>query len=159
MASSASGFAALTIATVQALGLDPEVGELSQLAQRSGSGSASRSVFGGYVEWPGEDGCAVQLAAADHWELCDVVAMVQHGPKAVSSLDGHLRALTSPHYERRQALLPARLARVREAIRERSLGRLGPVIEEDAIELHLIAMSSVPPISSTGASCGVSSMK
>ena len=53
LASSASGFAALTIATTRALGLDLDEKALSDLARESGSGSASRSVFGGYVEWPG----------------------------------------------------------------------------------------------------------
>lgn len=149
MASSASGFAALTIATMRALGHDPGVAELSRLARLSGSGSAARSVLGGYVEWPtagSEELHAQQIAAAEHWTLCDVVALVQTGPKKVSSLDGHRRAATSPHYARRQELLPQRLQRVREAIEGRDLQLLGPVLEEDAIELHLIAMSSQPAI-------------
>lgn len=150
MASSASGFAALTLAVMRALGKTPGIAELSRLAQLSGSGSAARSVLGGYVEWPaGEDlaDChARQLAPPEHWDLRDVVALVQPSPKAVSSLDGHARALTSPHFQRRQELLPERLQRVREAIRDRSIEALGPVLEEDAIELHLVAMSSVPPI-------------
>lgn len=150
MASSASGFAALTLAVVRAFGRDPDVAELSELARRSGSGSAARSVLGGYVEWPaGADGercAAAQIAPAEHWDLHDVVALIQQGPKAVSSLQGHLRAPTSPHFETRQRLVPERLRRVREAILSRDLASLGPVIEEDAVELHLIAMSSAPPI-------------
>ncbi|NKB87770.1 MAG: diphosphomevalonate decarboxylase [Acidobacteria bacterium] len=149
IASSASGFAALTVATLGALDKEVPAAELSVLARRSGSGSASRSVMGGYVQWPdGEDaeGPAVQLAAADHWDLRDVVVLVQQDEKKVSSLDGHRRAPSSPHFERRQELLPDRLAAVRSAIDSRDLAILGPVIEEDAIELHLIAMSSRPPI-------------
>lgn len=149
IASSASGFAALTVAALGALGVEATTQELSVLARRSGSGSASRSVMGGYVQWPdGDDpeAPARQLAAASHWDLRDVVVLVQIGPKGVSSLDGHRRATSSPHYERRQALIPDRLAAVRAAIEARDLERLGPVIEEDAIELHLIAMSSKPAI-------------
>lgn len=150
MASSASGFAALTVAVTRAFGKEPDATGLSELARLSGSGSAARSVMGGYVEWPAgsdPDRCvAVELAPAGHWDLRDVVALVQQGPKAVSSLQGHVRATSSPHFARRQELLPERLERVREAIRERSLDKLGPVIEEDAIELHLVAMSSRPPI-------------
>ncbi len=149
MASSASGFAALTVATTRALGQDPDVAELSRLARLSGSGSAARSVLGGYVEWPAEgseSAHAVQLADADHWDLRDVVALVQTGPKRISSLEGHRRAATSPHYARRQELLPERLARVRRAIRARDLEALGPVLEADAVELHLVAMSSSPAI-------------
>jgi diphosphomevalonate decarboxylase len=151
LASSASGFAALTLATAGALGrAKTPPGELSRLARRSGSGSASRSVLGGYVEWPAGDddetSHAVQLANADHWDLRDVIALVEIGPKAVSSLDGHRRALTSPYFARRLELLPERLAKVRRAIAERELDQLGPVLEEEAIDLHLIAMSSRPPI-------------
>jgi diphosphomevalonate decarboxylase len=151
LASSASGFAALTLATVGALGRgDTAAGELSRLARRSGSGSASRSVLGGYVEWPAGDGDAdsqaVQLAAAEQWDLRDVIAVVEIGPKAISSLDGHRLALTSPYFARRLELLPERLAKVRAAIAHRDLEQLGPVLEEEAIDLHLVAMSSRPPI-------------
>ncbi len=150
MASSASGFAALTLAVARALGRDPDERELSSLARLSGSGSAARSVMGGYVEWPagdGDDECyAVQLASHEHWDLRNVIAIVDSGAKKVSSRDGHRRAESSPYFERRQRALPGRLRTVREAISGRDLGALGPILEEDAIDLHLIAMSSRPPI-------------
>lgn len=154
LASSASGFAALTLAATGALGKrDTPVEDLSRLARLSGSGSAARSVLGGYVEWPSHQGngseseCyAVQLAEANHWELRDVIAVVEIGPKIVSSRDGHLRAPTSPYYSKRQELVPARLEKVRHAIDEADLSLLGPVLEEEAVDLHLIAMSSQPPI-------------
>jgi diphosphomevalonate decarboxylase len=151
LASSASGFAALTLAAAGALGKDGATpAELSRLARTSGSGSAARSVMGGYVEWPAGDGNqggdAVQLADAEHWDLRDVIAVVEIGPKAVPSLEGHRRAVTSPYLARRLELLPERLDKVRRAIGERDLALLGPVIEEEAVDLHLIAMSSRPPI-------------
>jgi diphosphomevalonate decarboxylase len=148
LASSASGFAALSIATTRALGLDLTGRELSDLARESGSGSASRSVYGGYVEWPGADGdtAARQIAGPEHWALCDIIAVVETRAKEVSSLDGHRRAASSPYYPRRQELLPDRLARVRRAIECRDIGLLGDTIEEEAIDLHLIAMSSRPAI-------------
>lgn len=149
IASSASGFAALTVAALGAMGIEAAAPDLSILARRSGSGSASRSVLGGYVLWPdGDDdeAPASQIAPAEHWDLRDLVVLVQTGEKKVSSLDGHRRAHTSPHYARRQDLLAARLDQVRSAILDRDLGGLGPVLEEDAIELHLIAMSSRPAI-------------
>ncbi len=150
LASSASGFAALTLAAVQALGREVPPDELSTLARLSGSGSAARSVFGGYVLWPagaGEDACfARQLAPAEHWDLADVILLVQSGPKAVSSLDGHRLAQTSPYFARRQELLPERLAQVQRAIAARDLSSLGPVLEAEAIDLHLIAMTSSPPV-------------
>ncbi|HEX4966015.1 MAG TPA: diphosphomevalonate decarboxylase [Thermoanaerobaculia bacterium] len=154
LASSASGFAALTLATAGAFEKKASDKELSLLARRSGSGSASRSVFGGFVEWtaPKEDGkgdddsYAKPLFDADHWELRDVIAVVEIGPKTVSSLEGHRRALTSPYYAKRQELLPERLEKVRRALRKRDLAELGPVLEEEAVDLHLIAMSSHPPV-------------
>jgi diphosphomevalonate decarboxylase len=155
LASSASGFAALTLAAAAAFGKkDSSMKELSLLARRSGSGSAARSVLGGYVEWPAprgngrgdEESYAQQIAPAEHWELRNVIAVVEIGPKTVSSIEGHRRATTSPYYEKRQELLPARLEKVRRAIKERDLAALGPVLEEEATDLHLIAMSSNPPI-------------
>ena len=149
IASSASGFAALTLAATKALGLTLSTPELSDLARMSGSGSAARSVLGGYVFWSPEGkgaGHAIALAPASHWDLRDVIALVDHGEKDVSSLDGHRVAASSPHFETRQRILPQRLELVRRAIAERDLDLLGPVLEEEAIELHLIAMSSKPPI-------------
>lgn len=156
LASSASGFAALTLAAVGAVGKkDTPIEELSRLARRSGSGSAARSVLGGYVQWPadakgkGDDEAqsyATQLADAGHWELRDVIAVVEIGPKIVSSRDGHKLAHSSPYYTKRQELIPARLEKVRQAIKEADLSLLGPVLEEEAVDLHLIAMSSHPPI-------------
>jgi diphosphomevalonate decarboxylase len=158
LASSASGFAALAVAAAAALGRSPSPADLSRLARRSGSGSAARSVLGGYVEWPapatGESGggadpddpAAAVLAPAAHWDLRDLVVLVETGPKEVSSLDGHRRAPTSPHFPARLAELPRRLAEVRRALAERDFARLAPVVEEEAIELHLVAMSSRPPV-------------
>lgn len=150
IASSASGFAALTLAVLAALERRVPTEELSKLARLSGSGSAARSVLGGYVEWPAGaadgEGHAVQIAPPGHWELCDVVAVVDPTPKSVSSREGHRLAPTSPHWPARLAAVPERLARVRRAIEARDLELLGPVLEEEAIELHLVAMSSRPPV-------------
>jgi diphosphomevalonate decarboxylase len=150
IASSASGFAALTVAATRAMGRSVDEPELSSLARLSGSGSAARSVYGGYVEWPrgpSDDECvAVPLAPASHWDLRDVVTIVESEAKKVPSRDGHRLAASSPHYARRLELLPERLETVRAAIRDRDLERMGPVIEEEGIELHLIAMSSRPPV-------------
>jgi diphosphomevalonate decarboxylase len=150
LASSASGFAALTIAVVEALERQVSSPELSVLARLSGSGSAARSVLGGYVEWPaGEDdqeGHAVAIAAANHWKLEDLIAILDTEPKSISSRQGHRLATTSPYFEPRLELLPSRLDRVRSAIQQKSFEQLAPVVEEEAIDLHLIAMSSNPPI-------------
>lgn len=150
MASSASGFAALTLAVVTALGRQVSIEEASVLARLSGSGSAARSVVGGYVQWPAGEGAqgehAVQVASAEHWDLRDVVAVLEEQAKEVSSREGHERAPSSPYFEPRQRLLPARLERVHRAILARDFASLAHTVEEEAIDLHLVAMSSQPPI-------------
>ncbi len=149
LASSASGFAALTLATVAALGRSVSEFEASRLARMSGSGSASRSVSGGYVEWPfgpAEDGWAEQIHSADHWQLADVIALVATEPKRTSSLEGHRRARSSPYWRARQGALPDRLEIVRRALEERDLTALGETIEAEAVDLHCVAMTSLPAI-------------
>lgn len=147
IASSASGFAALTVAACQALNLPLEATRLSALARR-GSGSASRSLFGGFVEWErGQDDAtsvARQLHPAEHWLLYDVVAVVSGAEKAVSSEEGHRLATSSPLNRGRVASLPQALAAVRTAIAARDLSRLGPVIELDALAMHAVMMTSTP---------------
>jgi diphosphomevalonate decarboxylase len=150
IASSAAGFAALATAVAASLERDPGGAELSLLARLSGSGSAARSVLGGYVRWPADDadpeGPAAVLAPADHWPLCDLVAVVDTAAKAVSSREGHRRAASSPYFATRQERLGDRLAAVERAILDRDLERLGSIVEREAIDLHLIAMSSRPAI-------------
>lgn len=156
IASSASGFAALTVAGAAALGLgldlERDAGELSSLARQSGSGSATRSLLGGFVLWPdpaggdADDPRAVQLHPAGHWPLADVIAVVDAGAKEVSSLGGHRLAPTSPYFARRLELVPERLDSVRRALAERDFARLAAAVEEEAVDLHLVAMSSRPPI-------------
>jgi diphosphomevalonate decarboxylase len=147
IASSASGFAALTLAGAAALGLNLEPRDLSRTA-RLASGSACRSVAGGFVEWQAgsgdADSYAVTLAPAEHWPLVDIVAVVSIQAKTVSSEAGHARAASSPFLSARLATVPAALAACRSAIERRDLAALGEVAEADALSLHAVAMTSRP---------------
>jgi len=149
IASSASAFAALTIAACAAAGLDLTPEELSRLARR-GSGSACRSIHGGFVEWhAGEDDAtsfAEPLAPSDHWELCDVIALVSHRPKLVGSTEGHLRAASSPLQAGRLADAPRRLRLCREAVLARDFGGLADVAELDSNMMHSVMITSAPPL-------------
>jgi diphosphomevalonate decarboxylase len=149
IASSASGFAALTVAGCQALGLELDATRLSALA-RLGSGSASRSLFGGFVEWEqGQDDAtsvARPLHPPEHWALYDLVLVVSQTAKQVSSEGGHRLAATSPLLAGRLATLPHALDEVRQAIAQRNLRRLGPVIEQDALAMHAVMMTSTPSL-------------
>lgn len=149
IASSASGFAALTVAGCAALGLDLDNTRLSAIARRS-SGSASRSLFGGFVEWAQGDSDATSVAfplhGADHWHLRDLVAVVSGEEKRLSSAGGHLLAKTSPLLEGRIAHVHSWLQEVRAAIQQRDIHRLGPVIELDALAMHSVMMTSTPSL-------------
>ena len=159
IASSASGFAALTVAGAAALGLRLDATRLSAVARR-GSGSASRSLFGGFVEWErgwggGESessslldsrSVARQLHNEDHWALRDVIAIVSAGAKRVSSSSGHRLAATSPLNTARTRCVGAWLETVRQAIAERDIGLLGPVLELDALAMHGVMMTSSPSL-------------
>lgn len=149
IASSASGFAALTVAGCAGLGLDLDNTRLSAIARRS-SGSASRSLFGGFVEWvqgSGDaDSVAVPLHGPDHWDLRDVVAVVSGEEKKLSSAGGHLLAASSPLLDGRIAHVDSWLEEVRAAIAGRDIQRLGPVIELDALAMHAVMMTSNPSL-------------
>jgi diphosphomevalonate decarboxylase len=149
IASSASGFAALTVAGCAALGLDLTPRQLSALARR-GSGSACRSLFGGFVEWEkGRDDAtsvARQIQPPDYWELCDVVALVSSAEKAVSSESGHLLAISSPFNMTRIDQVDMWMMEVRSAIATRDIERLGVVIERDALAMHAVMMTSTPSL-------------
>lgn len=149
IASSASAFAALALAASTAAGLELTERELSALA-RTGSGSASRSVPGGYVEWlPGKDhesSYAVTIATADHWNLVDNIAIISHEHKAVGSTAGHRLADTSPIQQARIADSPRRLDICRDAILERDFDALAEVVEQDSNLMHAVMMTSNPPL-------------
>jgi diphosphomevalonate decarboxylase len=149
MASSASGFAALSLAASGAAGLELSQRELSILA-RFGSGSACRSVPGGFSEWTAssssQESFARQIAPPEHWDLRDVVAIVSREEKLVGSTKGHSLAPTSHLYQARVASVADRLPKAREALLRKDFATLGRLIEEDAVSMHAVMMTSQPPI-------------
>lgn len=149
IASSASAFAALTVAACTAAGLDLTEAELSTLARR-GSGSASRSVPGGYTEWVMGRGNASSfahtVASADHWDLRDVVAVVSHEHKAVGSSSGHGLAISSPLHGARVLAVPAMLVACKQALLAHDMETMGSLIEDDAVMMHAVMMTSHPSL-------------
>jgi len=154
LASSASAFAALTVAACAAAGLQLSTDALSRLARR-GSGSACRSVPGGFVLWDacgadagGEDNCSFgrTIAPPDHWDLRNVVAIVESAHKAAGSTEGHAIAETSPFQAVRVASTPERLERCRAAILARDFPALADVIEQDALAMHAVMMTGTPSL-------------
>ena len=149
IASSASAFAALALASTHALGLQLTERDLSRLA-RLGSGSACRSVPGGFVEWQvGEsdaDSFAFSIAPADHWELVDLIVIVDRGHKSTGSAEGMTRAQTSPLQAQRLADAPNRLAFCRQTILARDFAAFAEVVELDSNWMHAVMQSSQPPL-------------
>lgn len=149
IASSASAFAALALAGTTALGLKLSERELSSLA-RLGSGSASRSVPGGFVEWhtgeSHEASFAETFAPATHWALTDLVAVIDRSAKSVGSAEGHPLARSSILQQPRVDSAPGRLARCRDAILRRDFSALAEVSELDSNLLHAVMMTSSPPL-------------
>lgn len=149
IASSASAFAALALAASRAASLALSEGELSRLARR-GSGSACRSIPGGFVEWlPGADDAesyAVSIAPPEHWNLSDCIAIVSTEHKATGSARGNTLAATSPLQAARLADAPRRLDLCRAAILGRDFAALAAIAELDSDMMHAVMMTSTPPL-------------
>lgn len=149
IASSAAAFAALAMAASKAAGLDLSEPELSVLARR-GSGSASRSIPAGFVEWKmGEaesDSYAFSIAPVDHWNLVDCVAIVSASHKKTGSTEGHAIAGTSPLQNARVADAPRRLEICRNAILNKDFEAFANIIEHDSDMMHSVMMTSNPPL-------------
>ena len=149
IASSASAFAALALAGSKAAGLDLSEPELSSLARR-GSGSASRSIPSGFVEWQAgtsdEDSFAYSIAEPDHWKLVDCIAIVSASHKKTGSTEGHAIAPTSPLQEARVADAPRRLEICRNAILNRDFDTFASIVELDSDIMHSVMMTSSPAL-------------
>jgi diphosphomevalonate decarboxylase len=151
LASSASAFAALALAATRAAGLELPARELSVLARR-GSGSAARSIFGGFAEMrrgqrdDGEDAFAEPIDAAG-WDVRLVVAVTSEGPKATLSTDGMRHtAETSPYYDAWVATSEPDLAAARRAIAAHDLEALGVVTEQSCLAMHASALAARPAV-------------
>jgi len=149
IASSASAFAALSLAASRAAGLQLNEKELSRLA-RNGSGSACRSVPAGFVEWQAGsndvDSYAYSLAQPEHWALTDCIAVVNAEHKPITSSQGHLLADSSPFQPARIANAVERLHLCRQAIVERDFSALAHVAELDCLMMHAVMMTSQPSL-------------
>lgn len=154
LASSASGFAALALAAADVYGLSMEPVALSRLARR-GSGSAARSVFGGFVLWHAgaPDGPDPDLAsfaeplARARLDLALVAVLVEAGPKPVSSREAMRHtAMTSPLFHDWLAMTRGDVPAMREALARNDLAAVGEIAERNALGLHQTMESARPPV-------------
>lgn len=149
IASSASAFAALALASSIAAGLELDEAELSRLA-RTGSGSASRSIPDGFVEWyQGNDhktSYSESIAPSNHWNLVDNIAIVSREHKKTGSTSGHHLAKTSPIQAGRVADAERRLEICRRAVMNKDFTKLAEISEVDSNLLHSVMMTSTPQL-------------
>ncbi|NHJ32762.1 MAG: diphosphomevalonate decarboxylase, partial [Asgard group archaeon] len=151
LASSASGFAALTVAACEALGLKKSKKELSMLSRR-GSGSSARSIFGGFVEWVKADetnrSYAKQLADKNHFDLRDIVVIFKQQKRDFSTREAmKISKETSPVFQDRLNHIDMKLDKMRNAIKEKNFTLLGQTAESDCNMVHSIALTSNPKLS------------
>ncbi|MFF1300189.1 MULTISPECIES: diphosphomevalonate decarboxylase [unclassified Streptomyces] len=156
LASSASGFAALATAAAAAYGLDLDATALSRLARR-GSGSASRSIFGGFAMWHAgrTTGTATEADLSSYAEPVPtaeldpalVIAVVNAGPKDVSSRTAMRRTVdTSPLYEPWAASSRDDLADMQVALKRGDLEAVGEIAERNALGMHATMLAARPAV-------------
>src|SRR5262249_10339779 len=141
LASSASAFAALAAAAAHAANLELDPRELSALARR-GSGSAARSVFGGFVEMELE-GFARPLLAPEAWDVTMVIALAGGEAKAIGSTHAmNAPADRSPYSAAWIESHAADMTRARRALESRDLATLGEIAESSCLKMHAAAMAA-----------------
>lgn len=153
LASSASGLAALvaSLSTLYALPQSPS--ELSRIA-RQGSGSACRSLFGGFVAWregtaaDGSDSLAEEVAPQSHWpEMQALICVVSDKKKGTSSTSGMQRTVeTSPLLQERLRIVPGRMEAIEKAIQERDFSTFAKITMIDSNQFHAVCLDTCPPI-------------
>lgn len=152
LASSASGFAALAMAAGAAFELDLAADAASKWA-RMGSGSAARSIYGGFVRLDagvapdGSDCVARPLRGPEVWPLALVVVQTTRGAKPIGSTEGMQASRdTSPYFGAWVETSTSDLDAAQAAIEARDLPRLGAVVEHSCFKMHACMMATVPPI-------------
>jgi len=156
LASSASGFAALAATVAELYGLSDVLSrsELSKIARR-GSGSACRSLFGGFVAWEsgtaadGQDSLAVPVVEREHWpDLHVLICVVNDAKKGTSSTAGMQRTVeTSPLLQHRiQHVVPERMRAMKEAIQKRDFSAFTDLTTADSNNFHACCLDTAPPI-------------
>ena len=149
LSSSASGFAALTLAATKALGLDLSEKELSIFA-RQGSGSASRSIPDGFVEWMDGDTSETSFSQTifpkTHWDILDIVAVVSKEKKDVATSEGQKRVESSVFFQTRLTHIQEKIRLCKKLMRDRNFSEFGKLVEMEALELHAIMLTSWPSL-------------
>ena len=132
----------------EATGLQLPAQQLSTYARR-GSGSATRSLFGGFVEWnkgdSNENSMAIPVDDAN-FDIGMIIIVVSATEKKISSRAGmELTVSTSPFYEGWVTSAATDLADIKEAIKDRDIHRIGSIAEFNGMKMHATMLASNPP--------------
>jgi len=149
LASSASGYAALAAAGSRAAGLDLNRRDLSRLARR-GSGSATRSIYGGFVEWQrgtnDQDSYAIPVQEEIDWDIQMIAIVLNDRQKRGASRAGMASVVaTSPYYPSWVETAQADLPKMKDAIIKKDINLVGQLAEKSAMQMHATTLSAVPP--------------
>ncbi|KAK3071342.1 diphosphomevalonate decarboxylase [Teratosphaeriaceae sp. CCFEE 6253] len=154
LASSAAGFAALVRAIADLYQLPASPAALSRIA-RQGSGSACRSLFGGYVGWrkgelqDGSDSTAYEVAPAEHWaDMRAIVLVASADKKDISSTSGmQATVATSALFQHRaDNVVPKRMVAMEKAIQEKDFPAFADLTMRDSNNFHATCLDTSPPI-------------
>ncbi len=146
LASSASSFAALTMAACTAFAdlkkTPPLPMEQQAMISRTGSGSSCRSFFGPWCAW---EGSQIGTVPSRLPELVDLVAVMDTGYKKVSSSEAHKRVQTSPLYEGRPGRARARQEAIKKALAAGDYAKTAEISWAELWDMHsLFHTSNVP---------------
>jgi diphosphomevalonate decarboxylase len=155
IASSASGFAALTLAWAATLAGEHSgewmrryrqdsslPGELADISRR-GSGSACRSFHGPFVEWDVENRIVTHSGFAP--KFVDFILLFETEEKKVSSSEAHRRVLSSPHFSERERNASERIEKIKNALHRSDISTLAREVRNEAIQMHELFHTSIPP--------------
>ncbi|KAG6628727.1 hypothetical protein CIPAW_14G033200 [Carya illinoinensis] len=154
LASSAAGFACLVFSLAKLMNVKEDQSKLSAIA-RQGSGSACRSLFGGFVKWimgrdeDGRDSLAVQLADEKHWDdLFIIIAVVSSRQKETSSTTGMRETVETSLLLKHRAkeIVPKRILQMEEAIKNRDFTSFAQLACADSNQFHAVCLDTSPPI-------------
>ncbi|XP_035614217.1 diphosphomevalonate decarboxylase-like [Oncorhynchus keta] len=151
LASSAAGYACLVYTLSRVMGVE---GELS-VVSRQGSGSACRSMYGGFVQWimgqqgDGKDSLAQQVEPETHWpELRVLVLVVSAERKPVGSTSGMQTSVETSSLlkHRADSVVPARMKEMIEAVHKRDFTAFAELTMKDSNQFHATCLDTYPPI-------------
>ena len=152
LAGSAASASALAEAFAGLIGKTSDT-RLKSIMARRGSGSASRSVFGGFVKWQkgnsDDSSYAKQLFNENQWDLRDLIAMVSSNPKKIKSIEGmKLSKKTCPEqiYSGFVSAADPHIEQISAALSARDIAKLGASYEEENYLFRQVCLKTTPPL-------------